>query len=298
MISIRQIEALVWVARMGTFERAANRLHITQSTISKRINELERIVGVALFDREGHTNKLTSEGEKLLTLGENILSLQAQALDLKAMTEVPVRQLRLGVTELTAMTWLPRLIFALKTRFPKIQFEPTVAMTRDLQQGLMAGTYDIIIAPESSSIPGTKIVRLANVRNAWVASPTLVTNDNLLTYEDLAKFTIITQGNTSGSGFLVSTWLRTQGIALPNQMTCDSLIALLGLTVGGVGVAYIPVDCQRPLIRSGKLVELQIADPLPSLPYSAYYLEDQPTLFLSEVVELASEVQDYKSLFR
>ena len=51
MLSLRQVEALVWVAQLGTFERAAARLNTTQSAISKRMNELEATVGFALFDR-------------------------------------------------------------------------------------------------------------------------------------------------------------------------------------------------------------------------------------------------------
>ncbi|MCY1224574.1 HTH-type transcriptional regulator ArgP [compost metagenome] len=298
MISLRQLEALVWVTRMGTFERAANKLNVTQSTVSKRINELEQIVGVSLFDRQGHSNKLTAEGEKLLALAESMLALQAQALDLKALSDTPARKLRLGVTELTAMTWLPRLIFALKTRFPKVAFEPTVAMTRELHQGLTEGSFDVVIAPESFAVPGSRVVRLADVRNAWVASPSLVPEGCYMSYEDLAALTIITQGKGSGSGFLVSSWLRSQAIDLPNQMTCDSLIALLGLTIGGVGASYIPVDCQRPLIKSGKLREIHMDPPLPSLPYSAFYMENQPTVLISEVVGVAKEVCDYKRLFR
>lgn len=297
MISLKQIEALVWAAKMGTFEKAANRLNVTQSTVSKRINELEQTVGVTLFDRDGHSNRLTAEGERLMALGENMLTLQAQALDLKALEDMPVRKFRLGVTELTAMTWLPRLIFALKTRFPKVNFEPTVEMTRDLQQGLADGSFDLVIAPESFSVPQATVVRLADVKNAWVASPSLVQSGRILTYAELAGLTIITQGKTSGSGFLVSSWLRSQAIHLPNQMTCDSLIALLGLTVGGVGASYIPVDCQRPLIRSGKLKEIAIEPPLPSLPYSAFFLSDQPTVFISEVVTVAKGVCNYRRLF-
>lgn len=297
MVSFKQIEALVWVARLGTFERAADRLNVTQSTISKRVYELEQIVRVELFDRNGHVNKLTINGEKLLALGENILLLQAQAMDLKASTDMPAKKLRIGVTELTAMTWLPRLIFALKEHFPKVTFEPNVAMTNDLHQGLLAGDYDIVITPETSKISGTKAIRLADVENVWAASPSLFPSTDVLTYAELAKFTLITQGSRSGAGVLVSAWLRAQGIELPNQIQCDNLIALLGLTVAGLGVSYIPLHCQWSLIRSRKLKIIKLDMPLPLLPYSAYFCEDRPTAFILEVIELAKKIQNYKKLF-
>lgn len=51
MITLRQLEALYWISHLGTFERAATRLNTTQSAISKRIQELELVVGLAVFDR-------------------------------------------------------------------------------------------------------------------------------------------------------------------------------------------------------------------------------------------------------
>lgn len=297
MVSFKQIEALIWVARLGTFERAADRLNVTQSTISKRVYELEQIVGVDLFDRNGHVNKLTVNGEKLLALGENMLLLQAQAMDLNASTDMPAKKLRIGVTELTAMTWLPKLIFALREHFPKVKFEPNVAMTNDLHRGLLAGDYDIVITPEISKISGTIAIRLADVENVWAASPTLFPSTDILTYADLAKFTLITQGSRSGAGILVSAWLRARGIELPNQIQCDNLIALLGLTVAGLGVSYIPIHCQRALIRSRKLKVIELDVPLPLLPYSAYFCDDRPAAFILEVIELAKKIQNYHKLF-
>ena len=59
MITLRQLKALHWIARLGTFERAADRLNTTQSAISKRVHELEFSVGRPIFDRSG--SKFESE---------------------------------------------------------------------------------------------------------------------------------------------------------------------------------------------------------------------------------------------
>lgn len=54
MLTFKQIEALYWTVRLGTFSASAQKLHTTQSAITKRIQELEADFDVALFDRSGH----------------------------------------------------------------------------------------------------------------------------------------------------------------------------------------------------------------------------------------------------
>ena len=50
-MNLKQIETFYWAAKLGSFTAAAERLSATQSTVSMRIQELERDFGVALFDR-------------------------------------------------------------------------------------------------------------------------------------------------------------------------------------------------------------------------------------------------------
>src|SRR5687768_14933338 len=107
MITIKQIEALRWIVELGTFDRAAKRLNTTQSAISKRIQELEVAVGFPIFDRPQRGAKLTDKGEQLLAMGYSILDIHERMLSLRVGGETSPRRLRLGVTELSTLTWFP-----------------------------------------------------------------------------------------------------------------------------------------------------------------------------------------------
>lgn len=295
---MKQVEALVWISRMGNFERAANKLNLTQSTISKRIQELEAIVGVAVFDRNGRDSVLTPKGEQLLHLGERMLELRGEAMDLKNISGVPSRTLRLGVTELTALTWLPRLMIEARRQYPNVEFDVSVNMTRDLHQGLADGVFELILVPEAFQPADTAVVRLGEVVNAWVASPALVANGSPLSYEDLSDMTIVTQGRMSGTGLVISRWLRRNGIELPHEMTCDSLVAQLGLTIAGLGATYIPIRCHEPLVVDEKLVVIDLDPALPSVPYAAMFRTDQPSHFTMELAEFARGLCDFDRQFQ
>jgi len=59
MITFKQMEALTWICKSGGFEAAADKLHMSQSAISKRIHELESSFDIEIFDRSKRNAKLT-----------------------------------------------------------------------------------------------------------------------------------------------------------------------------------------------------------------------------------------------
>jgi DNA-binding transcriptional LysR family regulator len=298
MITLKQIEALKWVAQLGTFERAATKLNTTQSAISKRIKELESAAGVPVFDRSQRSARLTEKGEHLVALAQQMLALQERMLDLKDAQEIPARRLRLGVTELTALTWLPQLVSALRESYPMVMIEPEVDMSRDLYDRLQEDKLDIVVIPEAFSDPQITSLRLAEIQNVWMASPNLIRNRRVISLEELANYTILIQGSRSGSGLYVSKWLKSEGIILPRMLSCDSMIALLGLAVAGIGVSYLPKQCFRPLVSDGTLKIIRTKPALPLVPYAAMYRNDRPIAFTRLVAQLAQVSCDFSRQFQ
>ncbi|GGE49692.1 LysR family transcriptional regulator [Agaricicola taiwanensis] len=293
MITLKQLEALYWISQLGTFERAAAKLNTTQSAISKRIRELEAASGFPLFDRNQRGARLTEKGEHLLALGQEMLGLRERILDLKDAKEMPARRLRFGVTELTALTWLPRFVATVRELYPQIILEPHVGATLSLTERLREDELDLIAIPETFSDDDITSVRLAEVSNVWMTRPGLVKDRNGLTLEELAKYPILTQGSRGGTGLFYYRWFRSQGITFPQMLSSDNLIALLGLAVAGVGISYLPRQVFRPLIDEGKLVVISTRPALPPTPYSAMYRSDRASVFLSKIADLMVDICDF-----
>jgi DNA-binding transcriptional LysR family regulator len=293
VITLRQLTALHWIERLGTFERAAEHLHTTQSAISKRVQELESTTGLQLFDRSQRGARLTAAGEELLIIAREMLSLADQITSLKDGTQVITRRLRLGVTELTALTWLPRLISRLVKDFPGLIVEPEVDMSRTLHEKLMDDLVDLIIIPDTFTAPEVTAVPLAIVENAWMAAPGLIGHSGVVDLAELAKYPVLVQGKRSGSGLFVNKWLGALGIELPKTLSSDSLTAMLGLTAAGLGVTYLPLECFRPLVDEGKLAIIKTDPKLPAVPYMAMYRNDRPSAFVTEVAARAVELCDF-----
>lgn len=298
MITLKQLEALYWIGQLDTFARAANKLHTTQSTISKRMQELEAAADVALFDRSQRSARLTRKGEQLLLLAEQMLELRRKAETLGQHDESPALTLRLGVTELTALTWLPRFISALRSGFPRFAVETEVDLGRNLFERLYDDRLDVIVTPAAFSDALIATVHLARVRNVWMGSPALVRKRTTHSIEDLTEYTLLLQGARSGTGHWVGDWLRSEGAVARRHFSSDSLIALLGMTVAGLGVTYLPLPCFQPLVSEGKLYSILTRPELPDIPYVAAYRKDRPHAFAGKVAEIAREYCDFSRQLR
>jgi len=65
MITLKQLEAIYWIVELGSFEAASVKLNMSQSAISKRIQELEEALDVPIFDRSKRNARLTEKDEEL-----------------------------------------------------------------------------------------------------------------------------------------------------------------------------------------------------------------------------------------
>lgn len=298
--TIKQLETIYWIAHLGTFERAALKLNTTQSAVSKRIQELETAVGAELFDRSLRGARLTERGEYLIGIAEEMLELQNRIHALSDGATPPVRKIRFGVTELIAMTWLPRMVTLLREQFPNVILEPEVDMSRNLYERLLDNSLDLVVIPETFSTPEVTSQVLAHVRNDWMARPGLVsaTGSDALPLLDLAAYPILSQGSRSGSGLYFSKWLRNQGVVFPRQVSSDSMTALLGLTIAGLGISYMPSVCFQPLIDEGKLAIVLAEPTLPTVPYTAMYRNDRPSAIAASVAQVAAEACDFTRQFQ
>lgn len=146
--SSQWIELRLWrqfaaVAETLHFGQAAIRLHMTQPPLTQAIAQLERILGVRLFDRTKRSVQLTSAGATLLPSVLDLLA-RAQALPAQALSAAQgeVGRLRLGFVSTVGYALLPQWVRGFRALYPKVQLDLLEA-TGDLQlQGLERGELD------------------------------------------------------------------------------------------------------------------------------------------------------------
>jgi DNA-binding transcriptional LysR family regulator len=297
-MTFKQLEAIYWVARLGGFAQAATKLHTSQSAISKRVQELESLFQTPLFDRSLRTARLTDKGEEMFAVAQRLLGMREAAVEQFLRPEVIERRLRLGVTELTAMTWLPRLVQRIEAIYPKVVIEPDVDTSVTLRDKLLADELDIAIVPDAFEDPRCEARRVGDLEMAWMCKPGMVDTSRPLRMHELAKYRLLTQSSKSGIGIVVDRWLGAQDAKLPIALVSNNMLALISMTVSGLGVTYLPWRCLQPMIDSGMLAQIRVTPALPVTRYVALYRSDQRSTLISSVTMLAQESCDFTRMFQ
>ncbi len=298
MVTYKQLEAFHWICELGGFQRAADRLHTSQAAISKRITELEAAFDASLFDRSHRDARVTPKAQEIRPLVEEMLRQRAKFEETLSHPEVLVCTVRIGVTELTALTWLPVWVGLIRRRYPLVNIEPDVDSSVSLADKLARNKVDVIVLPDALDLPGCIKTPLAEVENAWFCKPGLISSRRVVSLAELSGFQFLTQGTLSGAGLIIGRWLNNNGIRAVQDVTSNSLTALVGLTISGLGVAPMPLHCVRGLIGSKLLSVVRTDPPIPAVPYIAASHADNNSRLLEDIVGLARQCCDYRKVFR
>ena len=299
MVTFKQMEAMYWVVKLGGFSQAAHKLHTTQSAVSKRVQELEAMLDVHLFDRSLRTARLTDKGEEMYVMAEHLLKEREDLLERFVKPEAQQRRVRIGVTEVTAMTWLPRFVSEINKRYPKVVIDPEVDSGALLRDKLLADEIDLMIAADSFRDARFDVTPVGRLKHEWMCKPGLVAHGaKPLRVQSLLEHRILTQGPQSGTGILFQDWFRTHGLTPTDLVVSNSLLALVGLTVSGFGVSYLPWGAVFPMVHGGLLEVLKVRPALPDASYVAIWKRDRHSSILPAIVKLAQKNCDFSRPFQ
>lgn len=293
-MTLKQLEAFYWAAKLGTFAIAARRLHVTQSSLSKRIAELEADLGQLLFDRNSRRPTLTSAGEVLLEKAGTMLRFEQEIRSNLAAREQEVRGVcRFGLTELAATTWFPAFAARLEQRHPQVVLEPTVGLSKPLEAAITRGELDVASIAGQVSAPHVQSLRVAEVELVWTSSPSRLRRRSVLSPEQFETHPIINNPDDSGLSAAFGDWSRANRIQVGKTIRCNSRAAIIALTIAGVGISFQPRKYVQPLFDRGLLVPLESEPPMPHLPYNIIWRRDDDRPLIRTVVDLVQDEADF-----
>jgi LysR family transcriptional regulator, chromosome initiation inhibitor len=162
----QQLAAFAAVIELGSFEAAAERLHVTPSAVSQRIKALEQRVGQVLVVREKPCTA-TAAGVPLLRLAAQTALLEAEALAEMGGTEGAAARIAVAVNADSMATWFTQVFAALGGVLFDVRIEDQDHSTRLLREGVVMGA----VTTERHPVPGCRVQPLGVMRYVPVASP-------------------------------------------------------------------------------------------------------------------------------
>lgn len=289
--SIKQLEAFWWAATCANFSTAADRVHVSVSSLSKRIAELESVLGQPLFDRSGHRAVLTEAGERLLPAALDVLQAMTalgQAADARAAL---TGRCRFGVGDLSALTWLPAFVAAAQQAHPRLALEPVVDVGSVLERRLADGELDFAVIAGRSSRSSLLSQPVGAAHFTWAAAPGLPGAGRMGAGALLQRHALVTLPPGAGTTRLLDDWLLAHRVTVHERILCNSWGAVAGMLRAGVGVGFLPAGWVRTL----GLHAVGGRTPLAPLHYAYQWRRGDTRALVAAMLRLAQAQVDFSA---
>lgn len=257
-LSLDQLLVLLTVVEEGSFSAAARRLRRAQSAVSYAIGNLERLLGVTLFDRQGRRPVLTDQGRALLgdvrAIAQQVEQLQARA---RRMSEGVEPQVSLAVDVLFPMPVLMETLDAFRAEFPQVGLLLHTEVLGGVAQRVADGVCQIGISGPLERYPAVlaerALTRVLMVTVAAAAHPLAALPQPVSTAE-LQRHTQLVLTDRSA---------LTEGVDMAvmegSQWRLADLDAKHSLLRSGFGWGNMPLHRVAGDLASGTLVRIQAA---------------------------------------
>ncbi|HEX7676432.1 MAG TPA: LysR family transcriptional regulator [Bdellovibrio sp.] len=231
------IETLLAVKELGTMGKAAARLRITQSAVSKRIKSLEAEYGQPLLEAEGRRVRLTNEGEILL------LKIRPLLLEIKACMQEPEREVQkkiiIGVSESLMASTAPVVLERLRRSLPQLSFELHAHRTPIAVEHVRSGEYSLALCAEDAVSKDLEVIPIC--KEPMVIIPS---HGKKFRWGGKDEIQIISIESSS------ATWLtllkqiphftRKSGVQIVPTMTLESFTSIAQMAKAGFGHGLVP----------------------------------------------------------
>ncbi len=227
-----QLKSFLAVAETRNFTRAAERLGISQPTVSQHVRKLEQSAGRILVTRDTREVQLTDNGDAMAGFARTILA--ANDLATRYFSGAAMRgRLRFGTADDLAITGLPRILREFRQLYPQINLELTVSQSDHLHRRLKAGALDLVFVKWVSGAQEGEVVKTDTF--AWVGLEQTV-------LEPGAPVPVIAYPAPSLSRKLALDALEDAGRTWRVTCTTKQISGVLAALRAGIGIAVMPTS--------------------------------------------------------
>lgn len=255
------------VARQGHFTRAAGRLFISQPAVSKQVKELERELGLPLFEANTHKQvKLTAVGQTVFEYAGRIFGLVEEVEqvvdDLKGLRQ---GRLAVGATTTVGMYILPEVLGRYKTRYPGLEFFLDIANNEQIQQKVVAGRLELGLVEGFVEGPELAALTWQTDDIALIAAPlhplaSRTRQGEPVTLAEASRYDLFVREAGSGTREVTERALEDHGLKWRPAMELGSTEAIKKMVAAGLGLAFVSCHTLTLEEKVGALVRVPLAD--------------------------------------
>lgn len=267
-MELKQLEAFVSVVELKSFSKAANKLFLTQPTISTHIQSLEKELGTRLLMRNTKNLLLSSSGEKLYQYAKEMLSLRDQVFLEFGKGDSPIEgNVTIAASTIPSLFVLPKILAEFNKLYPDTTFTVYNCDSGQVVKHLEEGTVDIGLTGSIEGMSNCEVQAFAE-DPLVIVTPNQPPFTNLTTFNEelICQFPFITREEQSGTRQEYESYLTQIGIDPKNLnliATIDRVDGIKSAIMGGLGISIMSAMsvegfCQLGLLKTFTLNEATI----------------------------------------
>jgi DNA-binding transcriptional LysR family regulator len=288
----RRLQVFHTVARLLSFTKAAESLHMTQPAVTFQVRQLEEYFNTRLFDRTHNRISLTDAGSLVYKYSDRIFELYNEMENsVREMTGEISGALTIGASTTIAEYMLPSLLGDFKVRYPDVNIHLKVSNTDGIVSMVENNTIDlgVVEAPVGNKNLVVETCRPDQLL-AIVPPGHPEAERTSLTFTDLLKYPFICREEGSGTRDVINEYLRkinAGGDELNVSMELGSPEAVKGAVEAGMGISVVSRATIQKELKLGSLVAIRL-NPALERPFSFVHQKQKFRLrVMEELLEFA-----------
>ena len=257
----QNLRAFMLVAESGSFSLAAEKLHLTQPAVSKRVALLEDQLGTGLFDRIGRNISLTEAGQALLPHARAVqLELEAAEQSVRDLSGAVAGRLRIATSHHIGLHRLPPVLSAFSADYGAVQLDIDFMDSEQAYELIMQGKAEIAVVT-LAPVPEASLVTLPlwpDPLDFMVARNHQLTRYRGLDLPALSEHTAILPGLNTYTGQIVARLFEQHQLALQVSMATNYLETIRMMASVGLGWTVLPRSMSDASLATLKISGVRI----------------------------------------
>ena len=259
-MDLQSLNIFIQVAELNSFTRAGETLGYSQPTVSFQIKQLEKELGVKLFDRIGHTVCLTDEGRSALAYAQRIYNMSHEMVADVGKHYEAEGIVRLGMADSLCTPLVANQFKQFQEKYPKVSIHIRTGRTDELLQFLDHNEVDVVCTLDSPIYnTNYKIVAEEKIGvNLVVSKKNPLAKKKVVTIEEFLEQPFFSTEQGISYNRILAEELAKHGLELKPVLEMGSADIICKLVADNLGVAFLPDYVSESAVQQGDIVRVQI----------------------------------------
>lgn len=279
-ITLRQYEYFLALAETGQVSKAALQCHVSQSTVTVALRNMEHTLNTSLFTRHAKGLRLTDTGERFVHHARSVTNAAARAMEDIQTTPSDIEgRLRIGMTETISAYLMPRLLVTIEQRFPGLDIQMVETSRQHVERDLRQGKLDLgllLVSNLRSAHDLEYSTILTSTRRLWTHPEHPLQKLKQVSLHDIAAFDYVLLDMDEHAHTMGRYWSQQQ-LRPRIHFQSQSLEAIRSLVAYQKGVTILSDLVYRPWSLEGRrILRRDVLEAIPSMDVGVVWNKKNP----------------------